>query len=62
MSIPTGANSSKFGRDGWANGISLDFSSETGLEKEAEEIMKFIDDNNIKNVVFVTTDVHFLLY
>ena len=35
MSIPTGANSSKFGRDGWANGISLDFSSKTGFEKEA---------------------------
>ena len=59
MSIPTGANSSKFGRDGWANGISLDFSSKTGFERELEEIMKFIDDNNIKNVVFVTTDVHF---
>lgn len=59
MSIPTGVNSSKFGRDGWANGISLDFSSQTGFEKELEEIMKFIDDNNIKNVIFVTTDVHF---
>ncbi len=59
MSIPTGANSSKFGHDGWANGISLDFSSKTGFERELEEIMKFIDDNNIKNVVFVTTDVHF---
>ena len=59
MSIPTGANSSKFGRDGWANGINLDFSTKTGFERELEEIMKFIDDNNIKNVVFVTTDVHF---
>jgi alkaline phosphatase D len=59
ISIPTGVNSSKFGRDGWANGISLDFSSKTGFERELEKIMKFIDDNNIKNVVFVTTDVHF---
>lgn len=59
MSIPTGANSSKFGRDGWANGISLDYSSKTGFERELKQIMKFIDDNNIKNVVFVTTDVHF---
>ena len=59
MSIPTGVNSAKFGRDGWANGMSLDFSSQTGFEKELEKIMKFIDDNNIKNVVFVTTDVHF---
>jgi alkaline phosphatase D len=59
MSIPTGGNSSKFGRDGWANGINLDFSSQTGFESELKNIMKFIDDNNIKNVVFVTTDVHF---
>jgi alkaline phosphatase D len=59
ISIPTGVNSSKFGRDGWANGISLDFSSKTGFERELKQIMKFIDDNNIKNVIFVTTDVHF---
>ena len=55
MSFPTGVNSSKFGRDGWANGISLDFSSQTGFER-TEKIMKFIDDNNIKNVIFVTTN------
>ncbi|MGD1838452.1 MAG: alkaline phosphatase D family protein [Nitrososphaeraceae archaeon] len=59
ISIPTGSNSSLFGRDGWANGITLDFSSKTGFERELKNIMKFIDDNNIKNVVFVTTDVHF---
>jgi len=59
ISIPTGVNSSKFGRDGWANGISRDFSSKTGFERELKQIMKFIDDNNIKNVIFVTTDVHF---
>jgi alkaline phosphatase D len=59
MSIPTGSNASKFGRDGWANGIDLDFSSKTGFERELTEIMRFIDDNNIKNIVFVTTDVHF---
>jgi alkaline phosphatase D len=59
ISIPTGANASKFGRDGWANGIDLDFSSKTGFERELGQLMKFIDDNNIKNVVFVTTDVHF---
>jgi alkaline phosphatase D len=29
------------------------------FERELTEIMKFIDDNQIKNVVFVTTDVHF---
>lgn len=59
ISVPTGYNASKDGRDGWANGIDLDFSSKTGFERELKEIMKFIDDNEIRNVVFVTTDVHF---
>jgi alkaline phosphatase D len=59
MSVPTGSNASKFGRDGWANGIDPDFSSKTGFERELTGIMRSIDDNNIKNVVFVTTDVHF---
>ncbi len=59
MSVPTGSNASKYGRDGWANGIDLDFSSKTGFERELKELMKFIDDNQIRNVVFVTTDVHF---
>ncbi len=59
ISIPTGANASKFGRDGWANGIDLDLSSKTGFERELTELMKFIDYNDIENVVFVTTDVHF---
>ncbi len=59
MSVPTGSNASKYGRDGWANGIDLDFSSKTGFERELKGIMKFIDDNEIRNVIFVTTDVHF---
>lgn len=59
MSIPTGANASKFGRDGWADGTDRDFSSRTGFERELSNLMRFIDDNNIKNVVFVTADAHF---
>ena len=61
MSIPTGANASKFGRDGWADGIVRDFSSRTGFERELSNLMRFIDDNDIKNVVFLTTDAHFPL-
>lgn len=59
VSIPTGFNASEFGRDGWANGVDMDFSSKTGFERELGQIMKFLDDHNISNVVFVTTDVHF---
>ncbi|MGI0033461.1 MAG: alkaline phosphatase D family protein [Nitrososphaeraceae archaeon] len=59
VSIPTGFNASEFGRDGWANGVDMDFSSKTGFERELVQIMKFIDDDNISSVVFVTTDVHF---
>ena len=59
MSIPTGANASVFGRDGWANGEINDFSSKTGFEIELEDLLKFIDDHNINDVVFITTDAHF---
>lgn len=59
MSIPTGANASTFGRDGWANGTDRDFSSQTGFERELKDLMKFIDDQDIKNLVFITTDAHF---
>jgi alkaline phosphatase D len=59
ISIPTGFNASIFGRDGWANGNETNFSSETGFERELQGLLKFIDENNINNVVFVTTDVHF---
>jgi len=59
MSIPTGANASEFGRDGWADGTDIDFSSKTGFERELHDLMKFIDDHNINDVVFVTTDAHF---
>ena len=59
MSIPTGANASAFGRDGWATGTDTDFSSQTGFERELKDLMKFIDDQDIKNVIFITTDAHF---
>jgi len=59
ISVPTGANASILGRDGWANGNETNFSSKTGFERELQGLLKFLDDNNIKNIVFVTTDVHF---
>jgi alkaline phosphatase D len=59
ISVPTGANASILGRDGWANGNETNFSSKTGFERELRQLLKILDDNNIKNIVFVTTDVHF---
>ena len=59
ISVPTGANASILGRDGWANGNETNFSSESGFERELQQLLRFLDDSNIDNVVFVTTDVHF---
>jgi alkaline phosphatase D len=59
ISVPTGANASILGRDGWANGNETNFSSKTGFERELLQLLKILDDSNIKNIVFVTTDVHF---
>ena len=59
ISVPTGANASILGRDGWANGNETNFSSKTGFERELQQLLEFLDNSNTKNVVFVTTDVHF---
>ena len=59
ISVPSGANASILGRDGWANGNETNFSSETGFERELQQLLRFLDDSNIENIVFVTTDVHF---
>ena len=59
ISVPTGANASILGRDGWANGNDTNYSSKTGFENELQQLLVFLDDINIKNIVFVTTDVHF---
>ncbi|MFL6478683.1 MAG: alkaline phosphatase D family protein, partial [Nitrososphaera sp.] len=60
ISIPTGSNTSILGRDGWANGNETNnYSYYTGFESELTDILGFIDNQQIKNVVFITTDVHF---
>ena len=63
ISVPTGSNASILGRDGWASGnetaITTNSFSKTGFERELQGLLKYLDYNNIKNIVFVTTDVHF---
>jgi alkaline phosphatase D len=56
ISIPTGKPNA---RDGWANGDNLNPNDKTGYENEFAKISKFIVENKIKNVNFVTADVHF---
>lgn len=64
ISVPTGSNASILGRDGWASGNETTITttnsfSKTGFERELQGLLKYLDYNNIKNIVFVTTDVHF---
>jgi alkaline phosphatase D len=60
ISIPTGSNASILGRDGWANGNETNnYSYYTGFERELTDLLRFIDEQSIKNIVFITTDVHF---
>ena len=60
ISIPTGSNASILGRDGWANGNETNnYSYYTGFERELTDLLRFIDEQHMKNIVFITTDVHF---
>lgn len=60
MSIPAGSNTSILGTDGWANGNeTTNYSYYTGFERELTDLLRFIEDQGIKNIVFITTDVHF---
>lgn len=52
VSVPTG--NSQFGRDGWADG-----ESGNGFERELLDLLAFLDRRNVKNLVFITGDLHF---
>ena len=54
MSIPTGPAGPAGNRDGWAN-----YDTDKGFELELSDILKDMQQNNVANVLFVTTDVHF---
>ncbi|PLS02579.1 glycerophosphodiester phosphodiesterase family protein [Neobacillus cucumis] len=56
ISVPTGK---AMARDGWANGDNVNPNDPTGYENEFKKISDFIIEKGIKNVFFVTTDVHF---
>jgi len=59
LSVPTGGpGAAIFGRDGWANGSGGDIASRTGFERELLDLIRFLDENRIANVVFLAGDIH----
>jgi len=54
VTIPNCYNSTR-GCDNWAT----DGSTNKTFTSERSEFLKFLDEKNIKNIVFITTDVHF---
>ena len=59
LSAPTGSNADEFGRDAWANGRGSSFSANTGFESELLDLLRSFDENDVRNLVFISTDVHF---
>lgn len=59
LSIPTGSQAGLYGRDAFADGTDPDYSARTGFERELTELLNHLDRENVENVVFVATDVHF---
>lgn len=66
ISIPTGWDAWRVGRDGWANGMGdarlpggeTDRSTQTGFEHELRTLLTAFDAARVTGLVFVTTDVH----
>lgn len=54
LSIPTGTNAPSAGRDGWAN-----FNENTGFESELRELLWYAAGQQVRNLIFITADVHF---
>jgi alkaline phosphatase D len=52
MAIPTGAGPQA--RDGWAN-----FDGDTGFERELLDILRAARERDVKNMIWISTDVHF---
>ncbi len=63
LSIPTGSQANLYGRDGFADGNHpwepMSFAARTGFEAELHRLLEALDAGDVRNVVFVVTDVHF---
>jgi alkaline phosphatase D len=58
LSIATGSRAEIYGRDAFADGDPAE-APRTGSETELRELLAHLDREDVKNVVFVVTDVHF---
>jgi alkaline phosphatase D len=58
LSIATGTRAEVYGRDAFADGDPTTTPG-TGSETELRELLSHLDRENVRNVVFVVTDVHF---
>jgi len=58
LSIATGTRAEVYGRDAFADGDPTG-AAPTGSENELRELLSHLDRENVRNVVFVVTDVHF---
>jgi alkaline phosphatase D len=58
LSIATGTRAEVYGRDAFADGDPKT-PPRTGAETELRELLSHLDRRNVRNVVFVVTDVHF---
>lgn len=59
LSVPTGSSPETLGRDAFATGDADPYSASTGFERELLDLVAFLDRHDVRNVVFVATDVHF---
>ncbi len=63
LSVPTGSQADLFGRDAFADGNHpwepAGFAARTGFEAELTRLLHALDARDVRNVVFVATDVHF---
>jgi alkaline phosphatase D len=53
LAVPTGSRADEFGRDAFASG-----EGDTGFETELLDLVRYMDAQDVHNVVFVATDVH----
>jgi alkaline phosphatase D len=58
LSIATGSRAEVYGRDAFADGDPSG-APRTGSESELKELLSHLDREDVRNVVFVVTDVHF---
>ena len=54
----SGGNYPVIGQDCWGHGSASDSSSQTGFTRELVDLMTFLDEHHVKNMIWLATDVH----